>query len=61
MISAVEAMLNDPTLYPGGTIPTAGPPVKLVGMIKTVRTVVIADPARNGVLTAYPDGVERNP
>jgi hypothetical protein len=61
IIDGVEAILNDASLYPGGVIPTSGQPVKLIGMIKTVRTVVIADPANNGVRTAWPDGVPPNP
>jgi hypothetical protein len=61
IINGIEAILNDPAMYPGGAIPTSGPAVKLVGMIGQVPTVVIADPPNRGVRTAYPHNVKPNP
>jgi hypothetical protein len=61
IIDGIETILNDAAAYPGGVIPATGPPVKLLGKINGVRTVVIADPAKNGVRTAWPDGVKPNP
>jgi hypothetical protein len=61
IIEGIEAIANDPSLYPGRAIPKAGPPIKLIGLIKDVRTVVIADPANDGVRTAWPEDAKRNP
>jgi hypothetical protein len=61
IIQGVEAIANDPAAYPGGSIPIGGARVRIVGMIVAVRTVVIVDPAAREVVSAWPEGVPRNP
>ncbi|MEP7337337.1 MAG: DUF6861 domain-containing protein [Acidobacteriota bacterium] len=60
VIAGVEAIANDPAKYPGGKIPTSGR-VKLSGEINGVKTTVIVEPAGEGVITAWPEGMPRNP
>jgi hypothetical protein len=61
IIDGVESIANDPNNYPGGVIPSGGKPIRLTGSIKGVRAVVIADPARDDVKSAWPDGIAPNP
>src|SRR6266487_4383199 len=58
IIDGVESIANDPNNYPGGVIPSGGKPIRLIGSIKGVRSVVVADPARDDVKSAWPDSVE---
>lgn len=61
IIDGIEAILNDANNYPNGKIPKAGPTIVLIGTIKGVRTIVVADPAKRDAKTAWPDGIPRNP
>lgn len=61
IISGIEAIANNPAAYPGNTIPGAGSRVRIVGSIDGVRSVVIVDLTAREVVTAWPDGVPRNP
>src|SRR5262245_40193103 len=61
IIARVEAIANDPTSYPGGVIPATPGRFKIAGHIKRVRTTVIVEPAVGAVVTAWPEGVPRNP
>jgi uncharacterized protein YidB (DUF937 family) len=60
VISGMESIANNPANYPGGKIPTGGR-VKISGDINRVRTTVIVEPAGEGVITGWPEGVPRNP
>jgi len=57
----VADIANHPANYPQGTIPTSGPRVKIQGSIQGVPTTVIVEPGGEGVITAWPEGVPRNP
>jgi hypothetical protein len=61
IIAGVELIANDPASYPGGVIPTNPGHFKIAGQIKGVKTTVIVDPAAGAVITAWPEGVPRNP
>jgi hypothetical protein len=61
IIVGVEAIANDPGSYPGGTIPTTPGRFKLSGTIGGTKTTVIVDPTATEVITAWPEGVPRNP
>lgn len=61
IIAGIEAIANDPANYPGGVIPTAGGRFKTSGDIKGVKTTVIVVPSAGEVITAWPEGVPRNP
>ena len=61
IIDGIEVIANDPTSYPGSVIPTNPGRYKISGSIKGVRTTVIAEPAAGEVITAWPEGVPRNP
>lgn len=61
IIARIEALANDPGSYPGGTIPIAAGRFKVTGMIRGVKTTVIVDPSAGEVITAWPEGVPRNP
>jgi hypothetical protein len=61
IIAGIEAIANDPSSYPGGVIPTTAGRFKIAGAIKGVRTTVIVDPSAAEVITAWPEGVPRNP
>src|SRR5215212_1983349 len=61
IITGVEGIANDPSNYPGGSIPTAGKRVKITGDVKGTKTVVIVDPGKREVITAWPEGVTPNP
>lgn len=61
IIAGIEAIANDPACYPGGTIPTSAGRYKVSGDIKGVKTTIIVDPSKGDVITAWPEGVPRNP
>jgi hypothetical protein len=61
VIAGIEGIANDPACYPGASIPTAPGRWKVSGTIKSVKTTVIVDPAAGEVITAWPEGVARNP
>jgi hypothetical protein len=61
VIAGIEAIANDPARYPGGLIPATGGRLTIAGAIKGVRTTVIVDPSAVEVITAWPEGVPRNP
>lgn len=61
IIMGVEAIANDPTSYPGGVIPQTVGRFKIGGDIKGTRTIVIVNPTAAEVITAWPEGVPRNP
>lgn len=61
IIAGVETIANDSTRYPGGTIPTGTGRYRIFGDIKGVKTTVIVDVAARDVITAWPEGIARNP
>jgi hypothetical protein len=61
VIAGMEAIANDPAGYPGGVIPASPGRFKVSGSIKGVQTNVIVDPNAGDVITAWPEGVPRNP
>ena len=61
IIVGVEAIANDPASYPGGMTPAGAGRFKVSGDIKGIRTTVIVDPSAGEVITAWPEGVPRNP
>src|SRR5262245_56205655 len=61
IIAGVEALANDPTNYPGGTIPTAPGRFKISGVIGGVKSTVIVDPKAGEVITAWPEGDPATP
>jgi hypothetical protein len=61
VIAGVEIIANDGAGYPGGVIPTGPGRFKIAGQIKTVKTIVIVEPAAGAIITAWPEGVPRNP
>jgi hypothetical protein len=61
IIAGIEAIANDPASYAGGAVPTRPGRVRAFGTIRGVRTTVIVDPAGEGIVTAWPEGVARNP
>ena len=61
IIAGIEAIANDPASYPGGVIPTTGGRYKTSGAIKGVKVTVIVAPGAGEVITAWPEGVPRNP
>jgi hypothetical protein len=61
IIAGVEAIANDPASYPGGLIPASSGRFKISGTIKGVKTTVIVEPNAGDVISAWPEGVPRNP
>jgi hypothetical protein len=61
IITGIEVIANDPASYPGGAIPTSAGRFRIAGSIQGVRTVVVVEPSANEVITAWPEGVPRNP
>ena len=61
IILGIETIANDPSSYPGGVIPVGAGRFKVSGTIKGVKTTVIVDPSGGEVITAWPEGVPRNP
>jgi hypothetical protein len=61
IIAGVESIANDPTSYPGIVVPTGPGRYKLSGSIKGVKTTVIAEPITGEVISAWPEGMSRNP
>jgi hypothetical protein len=61
IIAGIEVIANDPASYPGGVIPTVSGRFKIAGSIKAIRTTVIVAPSAGEVITAWPEGVPRNP
>jgi hypothetical protein len=61
IIVGIEAIANDPVSYPGGAIPSMPGRFKIRGLIKGITTTVIVDPHAGEVITAWPEGVSRNP
>jgi hypothetical protein len=61
IIIGIEAIANEPSNYPGGTIPTTPGRFKISGFLNGVPTTVIVDPSAGEVVTAWPEGVPRNP
>jgi hypothetical protein len=61
IIAGIEMIANEPAGYPGGLIPTSPGRFRVSGTIKGVTTTAIVDPAANDVISAWPEGVARNP
>jgi len=61
IIAGIEIIANDSAKYPGGMIPTSPGRYRLSGTIKGVKTTAIVDPAAGDVISAWPEGVIRNP
>lgn len=61
IIVGIEAIANDPASYPSSTIPARAGRMKISGTIRGVKTVVIVDLGSGEVITAWPEGVPRNP
>ena len=61
VILGVEAIANDPSCYPAGTIPAVPGRHKIQGDIRGVKTTVIVEPSAGEVISAWPEGVARNP
>jgi hypothetical protein len=61
IIAGIEAIANNGANYPGGVIPTSPGRFKISGFIKGVKTTVIVHPAGGEVITAWPEGIPRNP
>jgi hypothetical protein len=61
IIAGIETIANDPANYLGGTIPATPGRFKISGDLKGVKTIVIVDPFGGDVITAWPEGVPRNP
>src|SRR5437868_4707409 len=61
VILGIEAIANDPANYPDGTIPTTPGRFRIIGSIQGVRAVVIVEPQAGEIITAWPEGVPRNP
>jgi Bacterial EndoU nuclease len=61
IIAGIETIANDPASYPGGAVPTAPGRYKAIGQIKGIRATVIVEPAIGAVISAWPEGVARNP
>lgn len=61
IIEGVERIANDPNSYPSGVVPTGPGRFAAVGEINGVPTRVIVEPGGEGVITAWPIGVPRNP
>lgn len=61
IIAGIEAIANDPASYPGGVIPIASGRFKITAPVKGVSTSVIVEPTAGAVITAWPEGVPRNP
>jgi len=61
VIAGIEAIANDPGNYPGGVIPTVFGRMKVSGHISGTKTTVIVDTAGQEVISAWPEGVSRNP
>ena len=61
IIAGVEAIANDLANYPSGVIPATPGRFKVSGAIKGVKTTTVVDPAAGDVITAWPEGVPRNP
>jgi hypothetical protein len=61
IIAGIEAIANDRANYPGGVIPTAGGRAKINGKIGGLQTSVIVDLRTQEIVTAWPEGVPRNP
>lgn len=54
VIDGVEKIANDPSSYPGGTVPSRGKKIKIQGDVQGTPTTVIVDPDSREVVTAYP-------
>jgi hypothetical protein len=61
VIRGIEAIANNRTYYPRGRMPAHGKHILRGGRIKGVAIVVIVDLDGEGILTAWPEGVARNP
>jgi hypothetical protein len=61
IIAGVEQIANDPSCYPAGSIPTGPDRLKISGSVKGTRTTVIVEPGTGDVITAWPEGLSRNP
>ncbi len=61
IINGTERIANDPASYPEGAVPTGPGRKEAHGDINGVPTTVIVEPAGEGVITAYPEGIPRNP
>jgi hypothetical protein len=61
IIAGIEAIANDPAKYPGGMSPISPGRYRLSGTINGVKTTAIVDPAASDVISAWPEGVVRNP
>ena len=60
IIQGIEDIANDPTSYPGSQ--AAAGRLRLSGTIKGMKTTVIIDPASaDPIVSAWPEGVPRNP
>ena len=61
ILDGIRAIANDPASYPGEVIPEGGFRIPISGTIRGVPTTVIVEPGGEGVITAWPEGVPRNP
>lgn len=61
VIRGIEAIANNRTYYPRRRIPAHGRYTLFGGRIKGVEVIVIVDLDGEGILTAWPEGVARNP
>jgi hypothetical protein len=52
IIAGIEAIVNDPMAYPGGTIPASGR-WEISGYIQGVPTLVVVHWSRREIITAY--------
>ena len=61
IIEGVERIANDPMSYPEQAVPTGLGRYEALGRIGDTPVKVVVEPQGEGVITAHPIGVERNP
>jgi len=61
IIRGVKDIINNPSNYPGGKIPTGGPRIRIEGPVGGVPTTVVVEPGGEGAITAWPRDIPRNP
>lgn len=60
IITGIESIANNPTLYPRRRIPIKGKYILRGGRIKGVQVIVVVDLDGEGIITAWPEGTNRS-